>query len=105
MPLFFNVVVHINHFILISDTDWGTSVLDSTKSKDDAWFDTFLTSSKLEYHAPFDMHGVYVDGTIVQDTDLHHFDTNTYDEDYEFTFDSCVLHASTLQPNEHNLLS
>ena len=63
--------------ILASNTDWDLSVLDSTEDQDDAWFNTVPDSSKLEPHGHFDMHGDYVDRTIVQDTELYHFDANT----------------------------
>ena len=59
------------HFIITSDTDWDLSV---------AWFDTFLDSSKLEYHGTFDMHGDYFDWNISQYTEIYYFNANTYDE-------------------------
>ena len=42
--------------------------------------------------------------TIVQDIELHYIDENTYDKYYNFTIDSCVLCAATLQANEKNIL-
>ena len=59
------------HVVLTSDTDFYTSVIDSTKYEYDEWFDTVFYSSKLESDGPFNMNGDYVDRTIVQDTELY----------------------------------
>ena len=91
------------HIILIPETYWDTSIIDSTEAEDDAWFNTVFYSSKLEYHGTFYMHGDYVDQTIVQDTELIYFNANIYDEDYDFIIDSCVSHAANLQSHENNI--
>ena len=70
------------HFILTSYTYWNPSVIDYTEAEYYAWFDTISDSSKLESHGTFDMHGDYIELTIVQDTEIYYFDYNTYDEDY-----------------------
>ena len=58
------------HIIPTSDTDWDTSVIDSTKAEVGSWFDTALYSSKLESHGTFDMHGEYINLSIVQYTEI-----------------------------------
>ena len=63
--------VTLSYVILTSDKDWDPSVIDTTKEKYDEWFDTVLDPSKLESHGPFDMHGDYVDRTIIQDNELY----------------------------------
>ena len=93
------------HVILTSDTDWDTGVLDYTKSEHDAWFDTVSYSSKLESHGNFDMYRDYFDQTIFQDNELYYFEANTYDEDYDFIIDSCIIHAARLSYHEKNILS
>ena len=64
---------------LTSYNDWYPSVIDSTEAKDDLWFDKISYEPKLEPHGSFDMHGDYIDRTIVQDTQIYYFDANTYD--------------------------
>ena len=56
------------------------------------------------YCGPCDVHREYVEQTIVKDTTLHYFDDNTYDEDYEFTVDSCVCNVDTLQYHGHSII-
>ena len=80
------------------------SVIDYTKVEDDAWFSIVSDSSTLEYHWPFHIHGEYVDRNIVQDTELYYFDNNTYDEEHDFTIESCVYYAATVQYHERNIL-
>ena len=60
----------LTHVILTSDTDWDPSIIDSTESKDDAWFDTVSDPPNIGSLGIFDMHGDYVDRTIVQDNEL-----------------------------------
>ena len=57
----------LHHIILIPETYWDTSIIDSTEAEDDAWFNTVFYSSKLESRGTFDMHRFYDDRTIVQD--------------------------------------
>ena len=40
------------HIIPTSDTDWDTSVIDSTKAEVGSWFDTALYSSNFESWLP-----------------------------------------------------
>ena len=93
------------HVIITSDTDWNPIVIDSTEAEDDSWFGTVQDSSKFEYYGTFDTHRDFVERNIFQDTEFYYFDANTYDEDYDFIIDSCVRYASTLQANEHNIIS
>ena len=50
------------------------------------------------------MHGDYVGQTIIQDNYFYYFDANTYDEDYDFTIDSCVIHTDTLHAHKNNII-
>ena len=84
--------------------DWYPSVLYSNKAGGYEWFDALSHPLKLESHGYFDMHGDYVDWTIVQDNELLLFDANKYDDYDEFTTGIYVCHAATLKDQEHSIL-
>ena len=50
------------------------------------------------------MNWYYVDCTIVQDTDIYHFDANTYDKYHDSIIGSSVRYTTTYQAHDKNII-
>ena len=70
----------LNNVVLTSYMYWDTIVIDWTESKYTEWWETIYFLIKIVSHVNFDMHGDYVDHTILKDTKLYYFTTNKYDK-------------------------